>query len=210
MKRWPQGMLGWAGWMAIAAMLGLLVVSGSWPWSGEHLVGREAGKPRADVWSQLRQGGYVLLLRHTEAPGTGDPAGFRLGDCATQRNLSVAGRSQARQIGQVFREQQIPVSRVLSSQWCRCLETARLLDLGPVEPLPALNSFFQQPTLAQAQTEKLRQFITKTAPNDTVLVLVTHQVNITALTDIFPKQGELIVLKVESSKDIQVITRISL
>jgi len=78
--------------------------------------------------------GYVAVMRHAIAPGTGDPSNFRLGDCQTQRNLSETGRQQARRLGQLLRDRQVPVTRVLSSQWCRCLETAKLLDLGQVEP----------------------------------------------------------------------------
>ncbi|HIK16487.1 MAG TPA: histidine phosphatase family protein [Leptolyngbyaceae cyanobacterium M33_DOE_097] len=84
--------------------------------------------------------GYVAVMRHAIAPGTGDPGNFRLGDCQTQRNLSETGRQQARRLGQLLRDRQVPVTRVLSSQWCRCLETARLLDLGQVEPFPILTA----------------------------------------------------------------------
>lgn len=83
--------------------------------------------------------GRMLLLRHAHAPGFGDPTQFALGDCATQRNLDAAGRDQARHLGQSLRAAGVTGARTYSSQWCRALETARLLDLGPVEPLPALN-----------------------------------------------------------------------
>src|SRR5687767_13248509 len=83
----------------------------------------------------LAEGGYVVMLRHALAPGIGDPANFRLGDCATQRNLSKDGREQARRLGERLRAQDIDRARIYSSQWCRCLETAALLDLGPVAEL---------------------------------------------------------------------------
>lgn len=86
---------------------------------------------------------YVVLLRHAIAPGTGDPENFQLDDCSTQRNLSEEGRQQAIAIGKAFQSRNVPVKAVLSSQWCRCLETAELMNVGPVEPFSALNSFFR-------------------------------------------------------------------
>ena len=99
----------------------------------------------AGLWAALRDGGHVALIRHGLAPGTGDPPGFRVDDCRTQRNLSPAGRAQARAIGERFRANGIDTAAVFSSQWCRCLETARLLGLGEVQALPGLNSFFGRP-----------------------------------------------------------------
>ena len=94
---------------------------------------------------EIKDGGHVLMIRHALAPGTGDPDNFRIGDCATQRNLNDEGRKQARQIGQWLREQSIASAKMYSSQWCRCLETARLIGLGPVSELKALNSFYERP-----------------------------------------------------------------
>ena len=148
----------------------------------------------ATLWTALRSGGHIALMRHAEAPGTGDPAGFRLDDCSTQRNLSAAGREQARRIGQRFRDQGVEIARVLSSRWCRCLETARLLELGSVEPYPILDSFFQQPERGPQQTAELRRFVSEVR-NGPSLVLVTHQVNITALTGVFPQSGEMVVIR---------------
>ncbi|WNZ23142.1 histidine phosphatase family protein [Leptolyngbya sp. NK1-12] len=160
----------------------------------------------ATLWNQLRQGkGYVLLLRHALAPGTGDPANFRLDDCSTQRNLSTEGQQQAIRIGEILRQQNIPVSRVLSSQWCRCLETARLMSVGPVEPFPVLNSFFQDRSSEQAQTEQLRQFILENRDNAGVIVMVTHQVNITAISTIVPQSGSAIVMRAISPEQIELI-----
>lgn len=152
------------------------------------------------IWSQLRQVETftVILMRHAQAPGTGDPKNFRLNDCSTQRNLSQDGRRQAKQIGQVFRQQQIPVARVLSSQWCRCLETARLMDLGKVEPFPALNSFFRDRATESRQTEELRQFMIQNQSDRQIVVMVTHQVNITAITGTIPAQGEAVVLQLDA------------
>ena len=124
-------------------------------------------------WQALRSGMAVGLLRHATAPGVGDPAHFRLEDCATQRNLSEAGRQQARAIGAAFRRNGIATVRVLSSRCCRCLDTARPLDLGPVEPFPPLDSFFADRERAATQTMALRAFLNRpyTGPPR---VLVTH------------------------------------
>jgi phosphohistidine phosphatase SixA len=133
-------------------------------------------------------------MRHAIAPGGGDPPGFRLDDCATQRNLSEEGRNQARSIGESFRSRGIPVDRVLTSQWCRCRETAELLDLSPVEEYAVLNSFFSDRSTADSQTEALRRFVGETDPQGNIL-LVTHQVNITGLTGVFPASGEMVVVR---------------
>lgn len=151
-----------------------------------------------DLWAGLRRGSQVVLLRHALAAGTGDPASFTLGDCTTQRNLSEEGRAQARRIGARFRENGIASAAVFTSQWCRCRETAALLDLGPVEDLPLLNSFFQNRGNREAQTDSLTAWLARQQLN-TPLVLVTHQVNITALTGVFPASGEMVFLRREGS-----------
>lgn len=144
------------------------------------------------AWAALDEPGTVAIMRHALAPGTGDPADFALDDCTTQRNLDERGRAQARAIGAAFRARGIAVDRVLTSQWCRCRETAELLDLGPVEDLPALNSFFGNRAAGPEQTRATRAFLRDTA-GTARLMLVTHQVNITALTGVFPASGEVIV-----------------
>ncbi len=137
----------------------------------------------------------MALMRHALAPGTGDPADFSLEDCATQRNLSAEGRRQAVRIGEAFRRNGIERARVFSSQWCRCRETARLIDLGAVAPLPALNSFFQRWEQRDSRTQALRQWLS-TQDLSTPTVLVTHQVNITALTGRGAASGEIVVVAV--------------
>jgi phosphohistidine phosphatase SixA len=157
----------------------------------------------AALWEALRSGTHVALLRHAVAPGTGDPANFALGDCGTQRNLSEKGRTQAARIGARFRENGIATARIFSSQWCRCLETARLLEIGQVEELPLLNSFFADSDRRGPQTEGLKRWLAgqeKKAP----LVLVTHQVNITALTGIHPGSGEMVVIRRPETGEIEV------
>ncbi|MGB3296106.1 MAG: histidine phosphatase family protein, partial [Phormidesmis sp.] len=109
-------------------------------------------------------------------------------------------RQQAREIGEAFRNRDIPVTQVLSSQWCRCLETARLMDIGPVDPFPALNSFFRNRSTANAQTTQVREYIAANQDRSGVIVMVTHQVNVTALSDVFPQSGSAIVLQLEDGQ----------
>lgn len=139
--------------------------------------------------------GQVLVLRHARAPGVGDPAGMVLGDCATQRNLDAIGREQAERLGERLRAAGWEEARVFTSQWCRCRETARLLGLGPVEDLPLLNSFFSTPEQGAARTQAWRDHLARLPRSGPPLVFVTHQVNITALTGVFPSSGEGLVLK---------------
>jgi phosphohistidine phosphatase SixA len=157
-------------------------------------------------WSALKNGDHIALLRHAHAPGTGDPPGFRLDDCATQRNLSEAGREQARSIGARFREHGIENVVIYSSQWCRCLETAKQLGLGKVDPFPGLNSFFRDGSREAVQTAEVRALIRK-HPKGTSLVLVTHQVNIAALSGVNPQSGEIVVLRPDG-ENLTVIGRI--
>lgn len=147
-----------------------------------------------------------MLLRHALAPGTGDPPGLRLGDCSTQRNLSAEGRAQAGRIGALFRDRGIAQASVHSSEWCRCLDTAALLDLGAVTPQPLLNSFFGSPEDGEAQTAALRSWLAGRGSN-LPLVLVTHQVNITALTSVVPRSGELVFVALDAGGKARVIGR---
>jgi phosphohistidine phosphatase SixA len=149
----------------------------------------------AAAWAALREGGHIILMRHaTTTPGVGDPPNFRLNDCATQRLLSDAGRAQAKAIGAALRERGVRADRVLSSAWCRCVDTAELMGLGPVEVFEPLNSFFAKGDAEARQTEAVKMFIRGWKGPGT-LILVTHQVNVTALTDVFPASGEMVVLR---------------
>jgi phosphohistidine phosphatase SixA len=159
------------------------------------------------AWAALRQGG-VAVMRHALAPGTGDPPDFDLESCASQRGLSEEGRAQAQRAGDAFRQHGIAAARVLSSRWCRARETAELLALGPVEVLPDLDSFFGDVATAAEQTRDLRAFIAR-APADRPLILVTHQVNITALTGVVPGSGEVVVLE-RAPSGFRVVGRIPL
>ena len=145
----------------------------------------------------MPKGQARALIRHALAPGTGDPPGFRVNDCATQRNLSPAGRAQARAIGERFRANGIGAAVVFSSQWCRCLDTARELALGEVTPFAGLNSFFAGQGDEAQHTRAARTLIAEQAGTGKPLVLVTHQVNITALSGVYPSSGEIIVMRVD-------------
>ena len=145
------------------------------------------------LWQALRQGSAVALIRHAEAPGTGDPAGFRLDDCATQRNLSEAGRDQARRLGNAFRQHGIDRALVLTSAWCRAHDTAALLDLGQPEVAPALASLHGRADRRDAQVAELKALIGSLPPNR-ALVLVSHQATIAALVNTYPASGEVIVV----------------
>jgi phosphohistidine phosphatase SixA len=175
-------------------------------WLATGVQGAENNDAEA-LWSVLRSGGHIALMRHALAPGTGDPAHFKLEDCATQRNLSEEGREQARRTGNLFRERDVRVGRVLSSQWCRCLETAELLNPATVEPFPALNSFFREREHGTGQTAELRRFVSAPFEGPS-RVLVTHQVNITALTDVFPQSGEIVVLQPRGDAGFALLGRI--
>ena len=146
-------------------------------------------------FARLTQPGIVAIMRHALAPGTGDPAKFALDDCTTQRNLDARGREQARKIGAAIRAAGVTIDRVLTSQWCRSRDTARFLDLGPVEDLLALNSFLRNRAQADPQTAELRQFLLGLPPGETVF-LVTHQVNITAFTGRGVASGEVFLLEI--------------
>lgn len=165
--------------------------------------GNAGAADTADTWAALKEPGTVAVMRHALAPGTGDPGNFQLGDCGTQRNLSEAGRQQARDIGDAFRRHGIEVHGVLTSQWCRCRDTAELLDLAPVEDFPPLNSFFRDRSTADTQTRKTKAYLSQ-VPDSRKLVLVTHQVNITALTGVFPSSGEVVVIEVADDGEVEV------
>jgi broad specificity phosphatase PhoE len=151
-------------------------------------------------WAVLAEPGTIAILRHAQAPGVGDPPNFTLDDCATQRNLSDDGRAQARALGDVFRAHGIRRATVYSSPWCRCLETARLLDLGPVEPLDSLSNLYGRPERTEPQMKELRAFLKQIAPRvaKTKVVLVTHNVVIAALVGESTASADVVVLRLAS------------
>jgi broad specificity phosphatase PhoE len=150
---------------------------------------------RADeaLWTLLRGGGQVVLIRHAvTTPGVGDPPGFRLDDCPTQRNLTDAGREDARRLGAAFRARSVPVGRVLASPWCRCLETARLA-FGRAEPWAPLGNLFGRREREAEQMRELRE-VAGRRPEGGNLVLVTHGSVVLPLTGIQPAPAELVVV----------------
>ena len=141
----------------------------------------------------LRRGGVVAVMRHTLAPGTFDPPGFKLGDCATQRNLSDEGRDHARRIGGWFRARGLVPAAVRSSQWCRCRDTATLA-FGTAKDWTALNSVIAEREREPAQTAALRAAIAR-VPGGRFEIWVTHQVNIGALAGESAAPGDAVVLR---------------
>ena len=132
----------------------------------------------------------VVFMRHALAPGFGDPANFALENCATQRNLDSVGRQQAMEIGAEIRSSATNFTEVLSSEWCRCKETADFLGLGPWTPFSGLNSFFQDFANKQEVLEKLEQKLRKLEPG--VTLMVTHQVVMASVTGQAVRSGEFI------------------
>lgn len=138
---------------------------------------------------QMRAGEVVLMIRHALAPGIGDPDDFKLDDCSTQRNLNEQGRAQAKAIGAWLRTRGIDNVKLYSSQWCRCLETARLMNLGVVTPLPALNSFFERPEDREPNLSALKKFIRDNTKPGELIIMVTHQVTISGITGKWTDSG---------------------
>lgn len=171
--------------------------------------GQPAFSSQEEIWAALKTPGTIAIMRHALAPGTGDPEEFRVGDCSTQRNLNEAGREQARAIGAAIREQGVTFDTILSSQWCRCRETAALLDLGEVRDYPVLNSFYQDWGSADSQTAALREYLRTGAAGGKSL-LVTHQVNISALTANYTRSGEILVIRVKDSGEVETLGSIYL
>jgi phosphohistidine phosphatase SixA len=160
------------------------------PWLAGHAIPAVADDA---MWKLLESGGRVVLVRHAiTTPGVGDPEGMRLDDCSTQRNLTDAGRAHARAIGEAFRARKIAVDRVLSSPWCRCLETARLA-FARAEPSAPLGNLFGRPEKSQAQVEAMRALVAGHRGSGN-LVLVSHGSTIGALTGISPGTGEMVIV----------------
>lgn len=164
-----------------------------------------AASDEAALWKALASGGHVALMRHATAPGNGDPANFTIGDCATQRNLSDEGRAQARRMGEAFRAQGVDNVRVYSSQWCRCLETARLLGLGQVEELPALNSLHGRPENAEPQASAFTDFLNGLPRDGPSVVLVSHHATISRFAGVGTASGAVVVAKANGAGGLDVL-----
>ena len=164
-------------------------------------------KSTDDFWTLLRQGGNILLMRHAQTePGIGDPPNLQIGDCSTQRNLSEAGREQARRVAAEFQREGVEVDEVRSSAWCRCVDTAELA-FGSHTVWAPINSFFQQGSGERQTRTALAALEQHKAPRN--LVLVTHQVNISALTGDFTAMGEILLTRsgTATKSQLKVLTR---
>ena len=139
--------------------------------------------------SETRFDGTVIFLRHALAPGTGDPSNFDIDDCQNQRNLDETGRQQARAIGKRIASANLNLAGIYSSEWCRCLETAILLDLGAVSPFNGLNSFYQNHATRDATLAKLYSKLANLPKNGAPIIMVTHYVTIHAVTNIAVPSG---------------------
>jgi phosphohistidine phosphatase SixA len=155
----------------------------------------------ASLANDLQDGQHVLLMRHADAPGYGDPAGYIVTQCSTQRNLGDYGKKQAKAIGAWLANQGIQKAEVLSSPWCRCLDTANLLNKGSVKIEPSLGSFFDDMSLEKRQTKALEAFIKNELAKQSKapLILVTHHVNIQAYTGKVVGVGDMVLVRVNKS-----------
>ena len=159
------------------------------------------------LWSLLKNGGQVVLMRHTvTTPGAGDPPGMRIDDCNTQRNLIEEGRQHARQIGDAFRARGVTVDRVLSSPWCRCIETARLA-FGKAEVWQPLANLFGRSENEATQISELRAFVSQRREGN--VVLVSHGSTIAALTGVSLGTGEMVVVSPQGAGKFSVNGRLS-
>ena len=158
------------------------------------------GTQASEVAERLRTDHHVLLIRHAYAPGVGDPPGYSLERCETQRVLNEQGRAQARRIGQWLKAQGVERAEVHTSVWCRCRETAELLGLGPVSVEPSLASFFDQPGRAAASNRALQNFIAANlrARPTQPLILVTHHVNIREFMGRDIGSGDMVLVRVDA------------
>ena len=156
---------------------------------------------QSELANKLQDGTHVLLMRHADAPGYGDPKNYQISQCSTQRNLGDLGRKQAKTIGDWLSKQGIQQAKVYSSPWCRCVDTATLLNKGAVKKELALGSFFDDMSQAKKQTEELTKFIAverKQSPN-VPIIMVTHHVNIQSYVGEVVNSGDMVLVKVDSA-----------
>ena len=154
-----------------------------------------------DLAENLRSSSYVLLMRHASAPGVGDPPNYKLDDCKTQRNLDTEGRRQAVVVGDWLRKQGVQSANVFSSIWCRCKETAALLNFNGYRVEPSLGSFFDEMAKAPESNRALQRFIDEhlKTKGDRALILVTHHVNILEFSGENVASGDMVLVKVDAS-----------
>ena len=162
------------------------------------------------LWTLLQKGGQVVLVRHgLTTPGVGDPAGFKLGDCGTQRNLVEAGREEAARLGGALRARKVAVARVLSSPWCRCIETARIaFGTEPVVD-DALANLFGDASNRDRQLAQFRKLVAA-APRQGNLFLVTHGSTTAAFTGINQGTAEMVIVTPEGGERYRVAGRLAI
>jgi phosphohistidine phosphatase SixA len=163
---------------------------------------RSVAADEAAAWAALKEGGHVALMRHALAPGgAGDPAGFRLDDCTTQRNLSAEGKADAAAVGAMLRAQDIAIGKVLSSPWCRCVDTAHLMTVGTPEIALTFGNAFVLSEQRDELAAGARKIIAGWNGPGTLLV-ITHGANIQALTGATPEPGEIVVVTTDADGSI--------
>jgi broad specificity phosphatase PhoE len=162
------------------------------------------------LWALLEAGGHVVLVRHAiTTPGVGDPSGMRIDDCATQRNLTDDGRRHARQIGEAFRARAVRVDRVLSSPWCRCIETAELAFGSKPEMSAALGNLFGRSENRAQQVREMTALVGEPSSGGN-LVLVSHGSTISALTGVSLDTGEMVVVTPHGGERFTVAGRLAI
>ena len=146
-----------------------------------------------NLLNQLEDGGKLIFIRHAYAPGGGDPDNFNLNDCSTQRNLNNEGREQAKYIGEFFKKNKIKIDKVLSSEWCRCKETAKIAFKN-FSTISFLNSFYSSKYKKNREKQilMLNDYVKKFKSNKN-LILVTHYVLISEVLNYAPSSGEIVV-----------------
>ena len=151
-------------------------------------------KASEQAWNIAQEGNKIILIRHSLAPGGGDPVGFKINDCKTQRNLNKKGINQSKKIGKLFKKNKVPIDQVLSSQWCRCRDTAKYA-FGDYKEFTALNSTFQSPYNKNEgkQLKELYNYVKKWNGKGKNLILITHYSIITAVTTAVPSSGEMVI-----------------
>ena len=167
-----------------------------------------AARAQVDAWALLKQPGHVVFMRHSDAPGYGDPPRYRLDDCTTQRNLSDKGRAHARRTGEAFRTRGVVFDRVLTSPWCRCKETARLAMGREAEVFAPLSNLVGRPEHRVPQVRALKAYLAGLAP-DTRVLFVTHGIVINALTGVSPASGEIVVVRIDQGGEPKVAGRVT-
>ena len=180
---------------------------GRWLVAGALAMAATLAQADEALWALLKQGGQVVMVRHALTdPGVGDPPGFQPGDCRTQRNLSEEGRAEARRLGEALRARGVQATSVLSSPWCRCLDTAQLVFGRAAEPRPELGNLFGRPEREANQVAALRKLVQ--APRAGNLFMVTHGSTTLALTGVSPATAEMVVLTPQAGGGFRVAGRL--